>query len=140
MTGGSEIIAKALPEVLKPHILPFDWDVSRVWTLEAEAVPIKSGEFAYLLELPLWSSIPGRGMLFDTRPIDVMRNPALSPYQARRLANVDLDYPIDVLLLDNRQWILDGVHRIARHFQLGHREFPVRFHDSRVVPDIRVHP
>ncbi|MCB4358824.1 hypothetical protein [Quatrionicoccus australiensis] len=129
---------KHLPEVLKPHILPFDWDVRRVWMLEAATHRIKCSEFAYLLELPLWSSCAGQGMLFDTCPGDVIRDRALSPYQTRRLEEVDLMYPVDVLLLDNRRWILDGVHRIARHFQLKHPEIPVRFHDFRVVPDILV--
>lgn len=126
-----------MPALLKAHILPFGWDVRRVWRLEANTVTIKTSELAYLLELPLWSSAPGHGMLFDTRPIDVLRDPALSPYQTQRLTDADLKYPIDVLLLDQRLWILDGVHRIARHFQLKHQELPARIHDKRVIPAIR---
>ncbi|MBW7902716.1 MAG: hypothetical protein H3C26_14640 [Rhodocyclaceae bacterium] len=130
---------RTIPDILKDHILPFDWDVRKVWALDAPAVPVSCAEFAYLLELPLWSSVAKRGMLFDIRPLDVIRDPGVSDYQARRLREADLHHPIDVLLLAERRWILDGVHRIARHVALGSPTLFARFHDASVIPAIRRH-
>jgi len=94
-----------------------------------------------LLELPLWSSVPKKGLLFDVRPIDVMRDPNASIYQTQRLQETELHHPIDVLVgfgESDRWWILDGAHRIAKHFILQHPIIRVRFHDTSIIPVIRV--
>lgn len=62
---------KVVPEILEDHILPFNWDVRKVWELEAKVTQIPYTEFAYLLELPLWSSVAKHGLLFDICPMDV---------------------------------------------------------------------
>ena len=95
-------------------------------------------EFAYLLELPLWSSVPKQGLLFDICPMDVIRDPKVSSYQAQRLRETELRYPIDVLVANEKRWILDGVHRIARHFVLNSSVLAVRFHDESIIPAIKI--
>lgn len=129
---------KIVPDILKDHILPFDWDVRKVWGLKADVVQVSTFEFAYLLELPLWSSVPKQGLLFDTCPIDVIRDPEVSHYQAQRLQQTDLQYPIDVLVAQEKQWILDGVHRIAKHFILKKTTLAVRFHNEYIIPAIKL--
>ena len=130
-------MSKIVPASLTGHILPFQWDVKKVWALEATVHQIPCADFAYLLELSLWSSVKGRGLLFDLCPQDVIRDASLSSFQAQRLEEVRLDYPIDVLLFQERRWILDGVHRIAKHFMLNLSTIPVRFHDEAVIPSIK---
>src|SRR5574343_1942902 len=133
-------MTKAIPESLRAHILPFDWDVRRVWSRAAECLRRPVADYAYLLDLPLWSSIPGRGMLFDISPRAVIEAPQRSTYQAERLARADLRYPIDVLVLEGRHWILDGVHRIAKHVALGVPTLIVRLHDASALAAIRIEP
>lgn len=130
-------MTKEIPEALLEHILPFNWKVEEVWKLTAEVIVAERTEFDYLLELPLWSSEAGRGMLFDIAPIEVIRDPGRSPYQTQRLANTQLGYPLDFLLADGRRWILDGAHRLAKHYQLGDPSVAIRFHDESVIPRIR---
>lgn len=112
-------MAKAIPEGLKAHILPFDWDVRRVWRQPAAIKTAPLSDYASLLDLPLWSSLPGLGLLFDIFPRTAMASPERSPYQAERLDRADIRYPIDVLVWKGLHWILDGVHRIAKHAMLG---------------------
>jgi len=131
-------LSKIVPAALTGHILPFHWDVRKVWALEAPVHQITCSDFAYLLELPLWSSVKGKGLLFDLCPQDVIRDASLSSFQTQRLKDVKLDYPIDVLVFQERRWILDGVHRIAKHFMLSTPTIPVRFHDETVIPSIKV--
>lgn len=131
-------MVKRVPALLEQHILPFNWDVRKVWALEAPVRTLPTAELIHLLQLPLWSSVPDQGLLFDVCPIDVIRNPAASEYQAGRIRAAWLEYPIDVLLMHEKRWILDGVHRIAKHFSLGHTSLPVRFHGESVVPGIRL--
>jgi hypothetical protein len=129
---------KIVPETLKLHILPFNWDVRKVWALKADVVRVSCSEFAYLLELPLWSSVPNQGLLFDTCPMEVICNPNVSVYQHQRLQKIELQYPIDVLVIRDKRWILDGVHRIAKHFILNSPMLLVRFHDESVIPEIKL--
>ncbi|CAH1073389.1 hypothetical protein NTG1052_20074 [Candidatus Nitrotoga sp. 1052] len=49
-----------------------------------------------------------------------------------------MEYPIDILKLQDKQWILDGVHRIAKHFMLGNATLPARIHDESIIAKIRV--
>lgn len=128
---------KIVPEILKDHILPFNWDVRKVWALKADVVLLPFTEFAYLLELPLWSSVPKHGLLFDICPMDVIRDPSVSVYQHQRLQQVELQYPIDVLLAQDKRWILDGVHRITKHFILNSPTLAVRFHAESIIPTIK---
>jgi len=136
--NGAFAMAKDIPEALKRHILPFNWDVRKVWALAATTQQIPCGEFRHWMELPLWSSVPGRGLLFDTRPVDVIRDVKHSPYQTQRLYQACLDFPVDILILEDKRWILDGIHRIAKHFMLNSTTIPARFHDESVIPQIIV--
>ncbi len=125
-----------IPEVLKAHILPLRWDVRRVWALEAPVVEVPRQDFDYLLELPIWSSRKGAGMLFDVVPMAVIRDPSVCPYQARRIEDADTRWPLDFLLYQGRPWILDGVHRLARHRMEGAEVIRVRFHPQDVARHI----
>ena len=129
---------KIVPDILKDHILPFNWDVRKVWGLKADVIQVPTSEFAYLLELPLWSSVPKQGLLFDISPMDVIRDPHASIHQSQRLREAALRYPIDVLVAQEKWWILDGVHRIAKHFTLKKPTLTVRFHDESIIPAIRL--
>ena len=129
---------KFIPDILKDYILPFNWDVRKVWALNADVVQVPCFKFAYLLELPVWSSVPGRGLLFDICPMDVIRNPNTSIYQTRRLREAKLRYPIDVLVVEEMLWILDGVHRITKHFALDNPTLAVRFHNENIIQDIKL--
>jgi hypothetical protein len=68
--------------------------------------------------------------------MDVIRNPNISIHQAKRLQETQLRYPIDVLVMNERRWILDGVHRLAKHFVSNSSVLSVRFHDESIVPVI----
>jgi hypothetical protein len=77
-------------------------------------------------------------LLFDAHPFDVIRTPDVSPYKAQRLRETELGYPIDALALQEKWWILDGVHRIARHFVLNMPTIAGRLHDESVISAIRL--
>jgi hypothetical protein len=129
-------VSKIVPESLRDYILPFNWNVHKVWALEANVVQVPCSDFVHLLRLPLWSSKPNQGLLFDLCPMDVIRNPNISIHQAKRLQETQLRYPIDVLVMNERRWILDGVHRLAKHFVSNSSVLSVRFHDESIFPAI----
>jgi hypothetical protein len=130
------MMKKRIPEKLKEHILPFNWDVRAVWALDAKKFRLCRKEFDYLLELPLWSSVPKKGMLFDLAPIEVIRNPDMWPYQNQRLLVTDTSYPMDFLVLNNKNWILDGVHRLAKNYISKVEFVEVRYHEESIIHKI----
>lgn len=133
-------MASKVPQALRHHILPFDWDVRRVWRLDTPARPIPRAELDYLLDLPLWSSKPKSGMLFDLAPRAVLEDARAAPHQYRRVCEADTSYPIDMLEFDGARWILDGVHRLARLYLEGAEVVSLRLHPAEVVPLIRLRP
>ena len=126
-----------IPKKLRDYILPFNWDVQAVWALDAATTHRSRKEFDYLLELPLWSSAPEKGMLFDVAPMEVIRNPEIWPYQNRRIASADTLYPMDFLVQDGKNWILDGIHRLAKNYIKDVEIVEVRFHEESVIKKIQ---
>ncbi len=49
---------KYIPESLKDYILAFNWDVRKVWKLEADIEENKLSELEFMFDLPYWSSKP----------------------------------------------------------------------------------
>jgi len=128
---------KPIPQELQAHILPFDWDVCKVWFLPTLPEQIKRSELDYLLDLKLWSSIPNAGMLFDISPRSVIESPAASPHQYQRIQQADTSFPIDMLSFRNRRWILDGVHRLAKLCIIDSEWVALRLHSETLIAAIR---
>jgi len=129
-------MAKRIPPELTDHILPFNWDVHLVWQQEADVTQRNLTEFEHLFDLPLWSSRPNMGMLFDIAPRTVMEFPERAPHQTQRIHEVRIEFPIDLIRYQGREWVLDGVHRIARLSLMGMDTIRVRVHDETVIPRI----
>jgi len=125
-----------IPNILKNHILPFDWDISKVWKLEALATTSNREQFDYLLDLPLWSSRANQRMPFDTKPLDVIKNPNLSVYHYERIMNADICYPIDFIFYDGSNKILDGVHRLSKLYIMNVDTIDIRIHHTSVLSKI----
>lgn len=131
-------MTKNVPVRVKDVILPFDWDVEKVWALEADSMTEMRSDFDYLLYYPLWSSEPGKGMLFDLSPMTVIDYPNASDYQKERLASTDTSYPIDILEYQDQIWLLDGSHRLAKLYMQNSEEVVVRRHDESILDSILV--
>ena len=129
-------MTKRIPPELADHILPFNWDVRLVWRQEAEVTLRLLAEFEYLLDLPLWSSRPNMGMLFDIAPRTVMTFPERVPHQTQRIHEARIEFPIDLIRYQGREWVLDGVHRIARLSLMGVDTMKVRVHEETALPRI----
>jgi hypothetical protein len=129
-------IPKRIPSELTDHILPFNWDARLVWQQAAKVDQRLLAEFEYLLDLPLWSSQPKMGMLFDIAPRTVMAFPERAPHQTQRIHEARIEFPVDLIRYRGREWVLDGVHRIAKLSLMGADTIRVRVHDETIIPRI----
>lgn len=130
-------MATGVPRVLLNHLPPFSWNVQNVWALSAEVLERPREEFDYLLRLPFWSSAPRVGMLFDTAPLAVIREPYRYPHHALRMKEAALHYPLDFLMFQGSLRVLDGLHRLAKAHVKGHAVVALRVHDEVVASRIR---
>lgn len=133
----AEVPKKCVPKQLEAHILPFNWHVERVWALSCPVIDTPFVKWQHLLDLPLWSSRMGQGLLFDISPRSVLADPQLAPHHFTRIERADTDYPIDTLVYGDQEWILDGVHRLAKLSGQGCNQIRVRRHPQTIVGQIQ---
>ncbi|MCK5829863.1 MAG: hypothetical protein KAH20_06130 [Methylococcales bacterium] len=129
---------KSIPIELQEHILPFNWDVTLVWALSTPTQEVYREEFDYFLTLPLWSSTPNFGMLFDVSPIEVIKSPDRFPHEYRRILQADTKFPIELLEYNHKNWILDGVHRLVKMYLKDNKIINIRIHPSDVIPRVKI--
>jgi hypothetical protein len=104
-----------LPESLQGIFFGFLWDTHKVWRLPTESSIVAFDQLAWLLELPVWTTVRGEAR-FDLAPKTVLASPQQFPDRWRRILEVDLVYPLEMFRSDQGRWvILDGYHRLARH-------------------------
>ena len=130
-------MSKDVPDHMKELVLPFDWDVRRVWALEASVEKVALQRVQFLLESPFWSHNPTRFTDFDLRPMDVLCGAIRSEYHLGRIDEADTSHPIDLIDHDARLWILDGVHRVAKLYRRGRRSVRMRRHSILIRSAIR---
>ena len=130
------MIMKILPPEMRDWYFQFNWDVSRLWALD---VPAETMDFSLLrwhFDIPIWSV--KRGMHFDLRPRDVIRNPGRHPRHDQRIEAADISFPIDMMFTVDRIAILDGVHRLAKYEILGLKTVKVRIIPCEMIPSFSV--
>ncbi|MFD2177169.1 hypothetical protein [Veronia pacifica] len=131
-------MSKYIPKELEKFILPFNWDVKKVWELPAPIEDAEMSVFEFMFDLPFWSSRPNAGMLFDISPNEVLENMNLYPHQKDRVENADIQYPIDLIFENGTYYILDGLHRLARHKLMGNKTIKARRHKLEIRTKIQV--
>jgi hypothetical protein len=128
-----------LPAPLQGIFFDFLWDTTKVWLLPTEPTVAPFDELAWLLELPVWTTVPGEPR-FDLAPLTVLEQPERYPLRWRRIMSVDLTYPLELFRNDEGRWvILDGYHRLARHHSERSRQIPVRLHADHYKKHILRH-
>lgn len=127
---------KKLPPELVEWYFPFNWDVKEVWDLEGRLEQRSVRDLEWHLEMPLWSTEAGRGMLFDLRPRDVLAAPEIHRDHARRMAEADESYPACVAEFRGREIIVDGIHRLAKLVGKGTEVMEVKLMDEASIRSI----
>ncbi|HVX42481.1 MAG TPA: hypothetical protein VHC49_01275 [Mycobacteriales bacterium] len=96
--------------------LTFWWDVRKLWSADLPVVAMPVAELEWVLEHPFWKDRAGRPTISGS---DVAARPADHPEEYRRTMAADLSYPINVILLNDRWVVMDGLHRLLKARILG---------------------
>ncbi|MPW31630.1 hypothetical protein F9L16_21885 [Agarivorans sp. B2Z047] len=130
-------MSKYIPKELEGFILPFNWDVKKVWELSALIEDVELSEFEFMFDLPFWSSRPNAGMLFDISPNEALENLNCYSHQKKRVEKADIQYPMDFIFENGTYYILDGLHRLVRHKLMGNKIVEVRRHKLEIRTKIQ---
>lgn len=130
---GSESIDPR-PKIIKELGFDFDWDDKKVWALPIKTEEMLIDELLWHLEIPVWEKEGTDD--WNLTPIEVLQSPEQEPSHAKKIAEADLQLPIDIMENKGRLTLLDGYHRLARVKQLGHKSVKVRKIPRSYIPEI----
>ena len=114
-----------MPPEIAAVYFDFDWDRRAVWALDVAAESIKRSVLEWHLDLPFWSSQPP-APCFDLVPRLVIEDPTVHVVHARRIAEADMSFPLDVMEHRGRLCVMDGLHRLARAVRDGEDTISIR--------------
>lgn len=110
--------------------IDFKWDNKKVWALDLPVQEIAIEKLLRHFAFPFW---------FDddvTNPWAVIDNPEIHKEHYTQSMETDISYPIDVLIRNGRYEILDGLHRLVKHYVLGNKVVPIRIVPKENIKDI----
>ena len=122
---------KRLPLPVHLQGLFFDWlwDTTMVWSLPTPVSQLPFENLAWHLGLTVWSTVRGEPR-FDLAPATVLAAPSAHARHWAKIQNADLSYPLELFDHGGRWVILDGYHRLCRHYLSQTQQVPVRFHPA----------
>ncbi len=113
-----------LPKEIQEHGMDFHWDNKKLWSLDIPIEDIDVSELEWHLDTPFWSSEGGH---YNLLPRLVLEDIELYPEHKDRVLNADIRYPIDIMENPKGELvILDGMHRLLRLMNEGHKKVKVR--------------
>jgi hypothetical protein len=124
---------KQLPKELQNWYFKFNWDLDKLWSLNISVETKSFSDLKWHLDIPIWSSEKGK-MLFNLCPSYVLQNPGIYPQHDKRIAEVDISFPLEMMFTVDRFAIIDGIHRLAKYAQLGIKEVKVRIIPRSYIP------
>jgi hypothetical protein len=127
-----------LPDHLRGVFFDRLWDNNKIWALPTPTTLEPLADLVWLLSLTVWSTVRGEAR-FDLAPAMVVAQPDRYPRHWAGIGAVDLAYPLELFSQGDRWVIVDGYHRLARHWLESSEVVPVRLHPKRlwlqVAPD-----
>ena len=122
------------PQIIRDTGFEFDWDDKKVWALPIKAEQMPIGEFLWALDIPVWEKEGTDD--WNLTPREALENLERESNHAKKIANSDLQYPIDIMWNKGRWTLLDGYHRLARAHQLEQKTVQIRKIPREYIPEI----
>jgi len=119
----------ALPHPLKGIFFHAVWDKAKVWALPTPVTTLSLDQLEWQLALTVWSTVAGQAR-FDLSPSLVLSSPNEFARHWTRIGDADLTRPLELFEKHGAWIIIDGYHRLARHWLRSSPHVPVRLHPA----------
>ena len=105
--------------------MDFAWDNEKVWKLKLPVEKMAISKLKWQFDLPFWKH--GR-VKYAITPNQVLANPKRYRYQYNRMMRTEFNkYPVHIAKNRKGKWeMLDGLHRLVKASQLGHKTIKVK--------------
>ena len=123
------------PEIIERYWYAIDWDVPSLWALDLPVVHLSMDDLIWHLDVPVWPDEAGQG--YQVTPRQVYENKMENPTEFARIMAADLSFPIEVLALERRLMILDGIHRLTKAHLEGRAEVSARMVPPSAVQKLK---
>ncbi len=127
----------SLPSHLQNVFFDTLWDRTKLWSLKTPTSTLPLATLTWLLDLSVWSTVAGEPR-FDLAPRTVLCDPSKYSEHWTKICGVGLEFPLDLFLKQDRWVVVDGYHRLAKHFLQATPLVPVRLHPA--TSWTQVHP
>lgn len=124
---------KNLPQIIKDVGFDFHWDNEKVWALDLPTKEIPIDDLSWHFDIPFWSENNG---FYNLAPKTVLENKDKYADRIERIMVSDISYPLDVMEWKGRLLLLDGLHRLTKHYILGNKKIKVRKVPKEKIPQI----
>jgi hypothetical protein len=116
-----------LPPQLRGVFFDWRWETPKVWALPTGTSTAPLDDLAWHLDLTVWTTVRGEPR-FDLAPATVLAAPGRHGRHWATIQDVDLRHPLELFRNGDRWVILDGYHRLCRHWLQRSSRVPVRLH------------
>jgi hypothetical protein len=118
-----------LPVHLQGVFFDWRWETTKAWCLPTPVSSLPFEDLAWHLDLTVWSTVKGEPR-FDLAPSRVLATPGSHARHWAKIQQVDASYALELFQNVGRWVILDGYHRLCRHYLSRTRQVPVRLHPA----------
>lgn len=121
-----------IPDEIRPYILPLNWDNRKVWALDIFTDVEAVSDFTWMTSTAWWGE--KNKAWFCIKPMDVLRDPSVSPAHWERIQNADKSLPIHAVRRNGRSVIVDGLHRLCALWMDGEEWVKVKWLKPEHLP------
>ena len=115
---------KYYPQVIKDVGFDFNWDSKKIWVLDEPIVDMDIDELLWHFDIPFWEAQDTDD--YNLTPWEVIKDAQKHKDHNRKIQEVDLAFPIDIMENKGHWLILDGLHRLVKAYQQGLNKVRVR--------------
>ena len=76
--------------------------------------------------------------LFQNRAGEVLNQTGESKEHQKKVEEANLEYPIDIMKNKDKWLVLDGLHRLAKAYKLGHKKIKVRIISPEKIREVTI--
>ena len=124
---------RVLPKIIKEVGFDFNWDEEKVWALDLPIEEIPITDLTWHFDIPFWWE---NGGFYNLTPKTVLDNQEKYADRIGRIMSADISYPLDIMQWKGRWLLLDGLHRLTKHYLFGNKKIKVRKVPVEKIPDI----
>jgi hypothetical protein len=114
------------PKLLEDLGFNFKINFQKLWKLELPVTELDIEELIWHFDIPFWEKDDTDD--WNLTPWEVIKKTEGSKDHQKKIDNANLDYPLDIMRNNNRWPVLDGLHRLAKAYQLGYKKLKYVFY------------